>query len=368
MQMKFSCNSPAHKAFMELVCCGVIGRIPDEQIFSGLSGDDWEQIYTLARRQTVCGICYDAYCKLPDRLLPDGSLLPRWVARVNAIETSNRRMSEAVDGLMKSLRALGLHPVVQKGLSVARFYINPELRESGDIDLWFPRSEIEKAIAFARKADSNPKSHPDGSLSFVYHGFIVEIHRRLINVSAPRAASRLEAFVMRQCGCDVVSDGKIPSPAPLLELLLINVHIMRHAFGTGIGLRQICDYMRAAYVLKESYDSTEFEKACVWLGISRWTALLNEFIVTYLQASPHMLPPSGLKKVHSVPVGSLMDIVMEGGNFGHHSLARGEKSEIVVGSKLHTVAMFLKRSRFALSIAPSEAFWNFVKLVIGQMR
>lgn len=365
--MEATVNTPAHKAFMELVCCGVSGAVPDEKIFSGLSGEDWEQIYTLARRQTVCGICYDAYCKLPDRLLPAGSLLPRWVARVNAIETSSRRMSEAVAALVKTLGALGLHPVVQKGLSVARFYINPELRESGDIDLWFPGDELEKAIAFARKTDRKLKSHPDGSLSFIYRGFVVEIHRQLINISTPGAARRLRAFISRQSPVCATGDG-IPSPAPLFELLLVNVHIMRHAFGTGIGLRQICDYMRAAYELKGSYDPAEFEKACVSLGISRWTALLNDFLVTYLRASADMLPPSGLSEANSQPVSSLMKIVIEGGNFGHHRHSVAESAVPASGGKLHTMAMHLKRARFALAIAPSEAVWNFIRLIVGQIR
>ena len=95
--MEFICNTPAKQAFMELVRCGIAGAAPRQGLFRGLSGADWETIYTLARRQTVCGICYDAYCKLPDSLLPGGTLLPRWVARVNAIETSNRAMGIAVD-------------------------------------------------------------------------------------------------------------------------------------------------------------------------------------------------------------------------------------------------------------------------------
>ena len=163
---------------MELVRCGIAGAAPRQGLFRGLSGADWETIYTLARRQTVCGICYDAYCKLPDSLLPGGTLLPRWVARVNAIETSNRAMGIAVAQLVESLGAMGLHPLLQKGLSVARFYSNPELRECGDIDLWLPADEMDRAIDFARQHDSRLKSHPDASISFIFrmnrHGRIAE--------------------------------------------------------------------------------------------------------------------------------------------------------------------------------------------------
>ena len=361
-------DTPAHRAFMELVRCGISEETPDCTLFTGLSVADWEQIYSLARRQTVCGICYDAYCKLPDRLLPAGSLLPRWVARVNAIELSYRDMTSAVALLVKSFATIGLHPVLQKGLSVTRFYASPELRECGDIDLWFPADEMDRAILFAHGIDSNIRQHPDGSLSFIYRGFIVELHRRLISLSAPRAARRLETYISRHYSRTAVAPDGIPSPAPLLELLLINVHIMRHVFGTGIGLRQLCDYMRASYMLKGQYDPAEFEQACVELGISRWTALLNDFLVTYLGADPAMLPPSGFKKANTIPVAGLMAVIMEGGNFGHHRSGKSERHDGAVASgKLHTLSMLLRRSRFAFHIAPAEAYWNIVSLTMGQI-
>lgn len=348
---------------MELVRCGIGGGTPDEELFRGLTAADWETIYTLARRQTVCGICYDAYCKLPDSLLPTGSLLPRWVARVNAIETSNRAMASAVASLVEALVALGLHPVLQKGLSVTRFYPNPELRECGDIDLWLPADEMERAIAFARSHDARLKSHPDASVSFIYGGFVVELHRRLISLSAPRAARRLATYIGRHYRRDAAADGTIPSPAPLLELLLLNVHIMRHAFGTGIGLRQLCDYMRASYRLKGLYDAAEFERACSEFGISRWTAVLNAFLVKYLSAEPAMLPPTSCRKTPERSGDTLMGVIMEGGNFGQHT-----GNADATGGKLHTLSMLLRRSRFAFGIAPSEAFWNFMRLTAGQVR
>lgn len=367
MQKEKSRALHAEKAFLELVSCGISGRTPDERTFASLTADDWDSIYTLARRQTVCGICYSAYCKLPDSLLPSGPVLPRWVARVDAIETSGRSMTAAVTSLVAMFRNAGLHPVVQKGLSVARFYPNPELRECGDIDLWFPAAERARAVALARTVDSGIKSHPDGSKSFIYGGFVVELHRRLINVSRPLASRRLEALALQRCNALTDYAAPIPSPPPLLELLLVNIHIMRHVFGTGIGLRHLCDYMCAAYALRGQYDPAEFEEACSALGISKWTALLNDFLVTYLRADAAMLPPSGLKKANAIPPSALMAIIMEGGNFGKHLRKNDTAPDTPARGKLHTLSMFLRRSRFAASVAPAEAFWNFLRLLIGQI-
>lgn len=368
MQKKQSFGHPAQKAFMELVRCGISGATPDESLFRPLSAEDWNSIYAMARRQTVCGICYDAYCRLPDSLLPPGSLLPRWVARVDAIETSGRAMSEAVAALVAMLRCKGLHPVVQKGLSVARFYPTPDLRECGDIDLWLPRNEMKQAIRLARTIDPDIHSHPDGSRSFIFRGFVVELHRRLINISRPLTARNLEQFAKRRSDSSIGNTtDAIPSPTPLLELLLINVHIMHHVFGTGIGLRHLCDYMCAAYALKGQYNPAEFEEACAILGISRWTALLNNFLIEYLHADAEMLPPARPRKGTTIAPATLMNIIDEGGNFGHHPLGADTAAGPAARGKFHTLSMFLKRSRFAASAAPAEAFWHFVRLLIGQI-
>lgn len=103
-------NSPAEEAFMALVRSGLRDTVPAESLFESLRADEWEEIYRMARRQTVCGICYAAFCRLPDRLLPPHTLLTRWVARVDAIETANRAMAHATSSLIATLRLAGLHP------------------------------------------------------------------------------------------------------------------------------------------------------------------------------------------------------------------------------------------------------------------
>lgn len=356
---------PAEIAFRELLRRGLDGGEPDRSLFEGLTPSDWETIYGMAKRQTVCGICYDSFCRLPGRLLPAGALLPRWVARVNAIETQNLAMRRALTELVALLRDAGLHPVVQKGLSVARYYPNPESRESGDIDLWLPGAELQEAVGIISGLGCTAARHPDGSISFSYKGFVVEFHRTLINVCSPRASRRLDAYARKACAGAAAGD--IPSPPALLELLLLDVHIMRHAFGNGIGLRQVCDYVLASKALAGSYDRRGFEDLCRMLGITKWTALLNEYAAGCLGVDPAVLPPSGWSGKGALPVDELHDIICAGGNFGHHLKKHTPDRSNTRKTKLHTLTMLARRSRFAASIAPGEAFWNFIRLLVGQI-
>ncbi|MDE6461776.1 MAG: nucleotidyltransferase family protein [Muribaculaceae bacterium] len=360
-------ESPAEQAFFELVRCGMLDSEPDAALFAALGAEGWSAVSDMARRQTVSGICYSAFCRLPGGLLPPHELLTRWVARVNAIETANRRMSAALVRLVEVMRASGLSPIVQKGLSVSRFYPAPELRECGDIDLWLPAAQFARGVAVAAGFDPNLRRNPDSSVSFVCGGFIVELHKSLVNISRPRAARRLDAIIGRMCAAGT-GHSPVPSPPPMLELLLIAVHIMRHAFGTGVGLRQICDYICACRALAGAYSPDEFAATCRELGISRWIAMLNRLSALYFGVPAEILPPSGLDGADAGAISPvpLMEIIRQGGNFGHHLPGRSDKKGLR-HSKLHTAAMFVRRARFAASVAPAEAMWAFIRLAFGQI-
>lgn len=350
-----------------MVCSGLRDEAPDEALFKVLDNTGWEKIYKMACRQTVTGICCTAFCKLPDGLLPPHTLLVQWMARVNTIEYLNRCMREAIMLLIKRFRKQGLHPIVQKGLSTARFYQNPDLRESGDIDIWLPGKDFDKGVKHVRESGEDVKHNPDGSFSFVYRGFVVELHLYLIKICNPAVAYKWNTYAIQLCTAEMGNDEEIPSPPPLFEILLISMHIMHHAFGAGIGLRHICDYYCALQALHGKYDLAAFEKACRSLGISKWTEMLNGFTAFYLDAPESILPPSGLKSPKKVSPEALLYIIKEGGNFGQHFQDDGKRTILSYKGKLHTLSMFLKRSRFAASIAPVEAFWGFGRLLLGQM-
>lgn len=358
-------NRPTH-ALLALLRAGIgiNNTLPSRDDLFPLTPIEWREVQVLAQRQTVSGFTFAGLERLADDLMPPDELVLRWVAKVDQIEKNYKLITLAQSSLLHALRERGVRPVVQKGLSVARYYPEPELRECGDIDICLPEAEIAAAVEFARSLGQSVEIHADGSRSFAFRGFLVELHSRLIGLSAPGARRRLAAIVDRHAA-DPRLSADLPAPAPLLELLLLDVHIMRHAFGTGIGLRQICDYVCAASSLRGHYDPAEFARACADLGIARWTALLNAFAVRYLGADPDALAPSGYKSDSNLPVSTLMDIIIAGGNFGRHP---GATAAHVSGSKLHTLAMLLRRARFSLSLAPAEATWNLLRLAAGQLR
>ena len=100
----------------------------------------------------------------------------------------------------------------------------------------------------------------------------------------------------------------------------------------------------------------------------KWIEILNGFLVRYLDIPAEELPSSGFKGKNNVSPDVLMRIIREGGNFGLHQQESGICDKPRAKGKMHTLVMFFRRSRFAASVAPSEAFWCFVRLLLGQLR
>lgn len=350
---------------MALLKAGLWGDQVDLSAFP-LSADEWTRVYEMSRRQTVSGLCYDAICQLPDELLPPQEQLMKWLALAVGIERTNAKMERAMVSLVGKFRELGLHPVVQKGHAVARFYERPELRESGDIDLWFAESERGQLRDAAAKIGNRLSRRPDGSLTFQYGGFEVECHNTLVDLRHPYVRKAIDKLVESQGFATVeLEHGDVTIPAPIVELLMVDAHIMKHSFGVGVGLRQICDYARAAKALQGRYDAGEFRRLCRELHIDNWTAMLNGFVTEYLGADPATLPDPGRES--KVSPEKLMDIVKEGGNFGWYLPVRRRFMNRLVQRKMHTLYTFMKRIRFSSSLAPKEALWTTLKLLIGQI-
>lgn len=362
---------------MERVRCGLLAllraglweRPVDDAACFPLSVREWQALFVLARQQTVTGVVFRGLQSLPEELLPDPAELIRWTARVDAIERRNREMNRVLAALYVDLRTRGFDPILLKGQGVASYYENPLLRECGDIDFGFrDRPMSERAAEHMRRQGASIRRLSDGSLFYRWNGFEIEHHVRLLDLHNPflqREAKRL----IHDKGCVEMtlpewSGTSIAVPAPFVNLLLLDLHVLKHALGRGIGLRQLCDLARACHCLHDGVDPDQMRACCRRWGLERWNPLLHAFLVDCLG-----LPAASLPYGERAPeAGALLGIVWRGGNFGHYPMACGSVSQSHAGRKLATARSFVANLRFACRHAPKEAFWLFADLMKGQFR
>ena len=276
-------------------------------------------------------------------------IMAKWMAHADRIEQSNRVMNETVARLYGHFASAGVEAVLQKGQGVAAMYPEPLLRECGDIDLYFPGHDgISDPLTGIDGAVR--ERQPDDSWVYVVDGIIVEHHTDLLDIQSPRAKRYVKRLIEEKGFEKVVTgDGvEVLVPAPEVNLLLLSSHILKHAFGVGIGLRQFCDYAVARRYYEGRVNEEEMREIWKKTGLQKWQDLLEGFLV---------------KKT-----GVLLDIVLKGGNFGVYSKDRENVPRARWARKVQTFKALMGNIGFAFRYAPGEWFWTTMQLLGGQFR
>ena len=377
------------QALFALLQAGLWGRYDDAaaSVFP-LSAEEWERVFTLARQQTVTGIAFRGLDFLPEEAAPPMVVAAKWMAHADRIEQSNRIMNGTVAKLYGHFASAGVEAVLQKGQGVAAMYPEPLLRECGDIDLYFPGHDgVSDPLAGIPGAVR--KRQPDNSWSYLVDGIVVEHHADLVDIQGSRAKRYVKRLIEEK-GFEkvVMGDGvEVMVPAPEVNLLLLSSHILKHAFGVGIGLRQFCDYAVARRYYEGRVNEEEMRGIWKKTGLEKWQWLLEEFIGRFLDSDcvlarndnedfqddkcrseqssrSERSEESFYKKKTDV----LLDIVLKGGNFGVYSKDRENASHARWVRKMQTFRSLAGNVRFAFRYAPREWFWTIVQLLGGQFR
>jgi len=318
-----------------LLRCALWEKAPSS--FPVLTGEEWDSLLGEAKRQTVTGLVYAGAQQLPDSYsIPEEALL-QLVSQAERIEREGRYKQKGAERLPEMFGSCGVSVQVLKGPEVAKFYPQPLLREYGDLDLY--GSDPARAAELVRRNGHPVTLSPDGSFQFRIGGVDVDFHAQYY---------------------DLHTRSGLPEPGtPEGTLLMLSAHVLKHAMGTGIGLRQLCDVAMAYHALP--YDPDRLLDAFRKSGTLRWNRLLSAFLHEYLGAE-------NLPFTDFPSAAPLARIVFEGGNFGHYADARlSALQRSPFRRKTDTLRRFLARLPFSLRYAPRELFHRILSLARGNL-
>lgn len=361
--------SKIHKAFFSLLQSGLWDYENREISIFPLTDTEWKVLYRLSREQTVTGLIFAGIQKLPENVQPKENLLVRWIAAVDAIERSNLKMNSVLIELSEMFKKNGINHVLLKGQGIATLYKDPLLRECGDIDFYFP---TEKDFTGAKNCIHRERigieSKADGSIFYFWKGVKIEHHKRMFDLFTSRSirySKELETrYGMRLITLSGNNDVLIDIPHPVLNIIQQSTHILKHAFGLGIGLRQFCDLAISYYTWYGEQTGDNIRRIHCELGLEKWYSLQLSFMEKYIKLSGQYLPCHDRKVLPDI----LYNIVWSGGNFGQNALKNGEVLDSFVLRKMHTAWSFYKNISFAYKIAPKESFGLFIYLIKGQLK
>lgn len=228
-----------------------------EPIARKLSDREWDAIYKLAKRHCLLGIAYVGVQNhigiLKEAGIEESEIIPKkvhynWMGNTALIAENNEMMNGQCVALQSVFRENGFDTCILKGQGVARYYGElSDYRQSGDIDIWvWPKDrwnsshdERMKAVLQFLRTKYKCGAPTYHNVGFMFSKDIsVEAHYTPSWMFSPLHNRRLQKWFESQAPTEMQNDFSTLE----FNRIYILLHIYRHLFGEGIGLRQIVDY------------------------------------------------------------------------------------------------------------------------------
>lgn len=244
-----------------------------------LTMEEWKGLYGLLKKHALLGVGYVAIQKLPKEQWPPNAMIMQWVGVAQKIRLLNLELNEECRKVVTQLEHDGIGAVVIKGQSNLENYPEElrEYRNPGDIDLWTKQTNdcgIPMAVKQGESVEYEYYKGVRGIIEYArlqrrvredkspikplyyhveYHtdkGTEVEMHYRPSFLCSPIRNMRMQRWFKEHF--DVCFQNRCRLGFPVLtssvNVVYQLVHLHRHVFEGGVGLRQLMDYYFALRV------------------------------------------------------------------------------------------------------------------------
>lgn len=321
------------------------------------SADEWGELYAMAKKQSLVGICFAAVQRLPENERPPEMLYLTWMGMAAKIQQRNEVVNRQCVDLQNRLSADGFRSYIMKGQGNSALYrtsyVNDNenlclLRQSGDIDVYL-EGGLDKVLAYAQtfgetKQVNELEMHVD-----VFPDTEVEFHYMPFFMRSPIRNKRLQAFFdskKEECFTNIVclnenqnENEKLCICAPTAEFNLVHqlVHIYHHFITEGVGLRQLMDY----YFVLKTLSVSPLKGECIKVVKEVISDLgLDRFATALMWVIAKVFANDGFDKLTTGNVNDnfflwkpnekdgrlLLEEVIKSGNFGHMDETKADLS------------------------------------------
>lgn len=314
--------------------------------------DEWLLLYEEAIKQSVAGVAFEGLQRLPQEQWPPQALLLQWIGLSEQTRARNAFLDERCKELLESLTSSGLHPTILKGQGVALYYCDVlrQYRQAGDIDV-FVSDGRKKAIEYTRSIGQKEIDWDYKHLHLkLWNDTEVELHYHVEILQNVFKNNKLQKwFRENECLLYYKNNG-LTTPTREMNMFYVLLHIYRHFFTEGVGLRQLMDYyfvlitskgIRPLYTKGEGIEDV-LKKFGMWRFVQGIMWIMQE---VFLLDKEYMFCEPSENEGRFI-----LDIVLEGGNFGHN-----KHKEIKGIGKLSTLISVAKHNMRIMRRYPAEA-------------
>ena len=354
-----------------------------ERLSQSPTEGEWNDLFALAKRQAMVGIAFRGVEQLPREQRPSKALMLQWGMATEHIKAKNAAMDRKALAVANRFLSEGFPNMVLKGQGIAKLYRVEQIENSklkiencppecdathytlhttqekklssyrtpGDIDIWLG-GERRVILDYVRRhvPDCRPVYH---HVDFpVIDGLDMEVHFTPSWMNSPVTNRRLQHF-FRSFDFQQPSTSypELPVPSLAFNRVYILVHIYRHLFAEGVGLRQLLDYY---FVLCQEFTPEEREETMRVLR-SLHMQRFARAVMWVLQHVYGMEDRYLLTEPDEREGRFLLSEIMQAGNFGQYDERMQHKQD---ERAWHWgMRKVMRNFRFVRSY-PSEVLWS----------
>lgn len=206
----------------------------------------WKKLFDLASEQAVYALAASAAKPVWNVLEPELKQDVR--ARLYSVVVSEDIRQNAIWELIECFRSKDIPCALLKGMGLSALYKTPELRESGDVDLYVGKENEKRALSLLQQHGvSITKRNPTQHESAGYHSEIgpIELHaylfreedRKLWFGRSEKYTDDIDSFVSQE----ISENREIPVLAVQNNVEFLCLHFIKHFIREGISIRNILD-------------------------------------------------------------------------------------------------------------------------------
>ncbi len=326
--------------------------------------EEWRQLFAMAEKQCVDGIAYHALERLSNQgQKPSEDIVLDWFSYAEQIKEQNRIVNQRCKEVTELFAEAGYKSCILKGQGNGLMYKDPPtslcreanqlglLRVPGDIDIWVdaPRDEL---VSFLKGKYSVGAIYLHHIEVEIFDDVVTEVHCiPSFSYSYCRHRKYLKFFKEERAEQFANYNEQLGFTCPTNRFNAVYqlLHIFRHVFQDGIGMRQLMDYYYLLIHLTEEERQWAYDKL-KWLGLEKFAG-----VVMYVEKEVFRIADANLLCKPEKEAGEcLLEEIIRGGNFGHYDQEYQKRhSRNIVYLYVMNVKRLFKMFRFY----PSEVLW-----------
>lgn len=318
------------------------------------SEDEWGMLFLLSRKHSLEGVLFEGF-KEPQTIVKGKRkiLLYEWYALQLQTVAANQHQREKAKELCVLLNNDGYRNCILKGQGTSLYYPNPEYRQYGDIDIWV-EGDRDDILGYANnhgyKITHSDIKHSD--IEF-FDDIPVEVHFLPSWMYNPFTNKKLQRFFKEKADTEFGnydSEQGFTHTTIDFDLVYSIVHIYRHIFSEGIGLRQLMDY----YFIILRSSNQQRDNALKVLQDLKMLSFAGG-IMWILEYCFGMNDSMTLCSVNEKHGRFLLSEILIAGNFGQYD---HRTKRIAVQKRVERGFVHLKKDFRFVFYYPSEVLWS----------